>query len=113
MNLRIKEGAAWQMALTIWADEDRTTAFDLTGYTGACEFIRTDTLAVVATPTVTVTDATAGQALLELTAVETEAIPTGDSAPTIKYDLFFESASPDRFCPVEGTVTVLRRWTQP
>lgn len=115
LNLRVYESQLFQFTITVYADLARTTPFDLTGYAGTADIIRTDTGAVVASFTVTVVaPATNGEVLLELSAADTEALPTGDAAPTMMYDIFFDNSSTgDRFCPVEGAVIVTRRWTAP
>lgn len=115
LDLKIKERGSWVFSLTVYTS-DGITPFDFTGYVGHCDFVQADTpigttpVAVV-TPTVTIPLPTNGIIILSLTKAQTEAM---NAATNMLYDLFCDNVSTgDSRCFVQGSVTLVQRYTAP
>jgi hypothetical protein len=79
-NLRVDAGATLAKVLTLWADEAKTEAFDLTSWTPSAVIRTPGGPVVLELDCDVVNPATGGQISLHIAAVDTAALPAPSSA---------------------------------
>lgn len=86
----IRQGADWAVTVTVYTGTSTGSPRNLTGYTVSSKFrVHYDSTAVAATPTCTLSNATAGLIAMALSASQTSAL----TARRYVYDLLATSSS--------------------
>jgi hypothetical protein len=114
-NPTIKQYSSWEITLSIKTPQN--TPFILTDYTGESQIRASySTETILASPTVTITDANNGIIKIHLSDTQTAAlVPTDPKLPLPVWDvLLSNTARTNTFIVAEGRVTVLpgvTRWS--
>lgn len=115
LDLRIKQRGSWVYSITV-IDQSTGLPFDFTGYTPKADFVKADTPigtapVLVVSTTAIIPAPTTGVVILSLTKAQCEAL---NASVEMNYDLFCDNASTgDSRCFVQGSVTVVQRYTAP